>query len=168
MGVSRTKTLARQYFWWPKMDSDIESMVKSCPSCQVITPTLSSTPIIPWEFPKAPWSRVHIDHAGPCWTIFREVLSFSKWLEVKLVKRTSTGETIQVLCRLFATHGYQTLVSDNGSCFISRAFKEFATANGIKHITSAFYHPSSNGIAERAIRTLKEYLKKPSTLPLPI
>ena len=37
MGVSRTKTLARQYFWWPKMDSDVESMVKSCPSCQMIS-----------------------------------------------------------------------------------------------------------------------------------
>ena len=52
--------------------------------------------------------------------------------------------------------------------FTSRAFKEFATANGIKHITTAFYHPSFNGIAEGAVRTLKEYLRKPSTLPLHI
>ena len=84
-----------------------------------------------------------------------------------MVKNTSTGETIQVLCRLFATHGVpDTIVSDNDSCFTSRAFKEFATANGIKHITTAFYHPSSNGIAEGAVRTLKEYLRKPSTLSL--
>ena len=117
MRVSRTKTLARQYFWWPKMDYDIESMVKSCPSCQMITPTLSSTPIIPWKFPKAPWSQVHndIDHAGLAGPFLGKyflivVDAFSKCLEVKLVKSTSTGETIQALCRLFATHGYQTLL----------------------------------------------------------
>ena len=84
-----------------------------------------------------------------------------------MVKSTSTDETIQVLCRLFGTHRVpDTIVSDNGSCFTSRAFKEFATANRIKHMTTAFYHPSFNGIAKRTVRIRKEYLRKPSTLPI--
>ena len=84
-----------------------------------------------------------------------------------MVKNTSTGETLQVFCRLFGIHGVpDTIVSDNDSCFTSITFKEFATANGIKQMTTAFYHPSSNGIAEGAVRTLKEYLRKPSTLSL--
>ena len=29
-GVARMKSLARQYFWWPNLDTDIEDMVKSC------------------------------------------------------------------------------------------------------------------------------------------
>ena len=95
--------------------------------------------------------------------------AFAKWLEVELVKSTSIGETVPILCRLFATHGvFDAIVSDSGSCFTSRVFKKFATANVIKHITSAVYHPSSNGIAERVVRALKEYLRKASTLPLPI
>ena len=49
----------------------------------------------------------------------------------------------------------------------SRVFKEFATTNEIKHITTVFYHPNLNGLAERAVRTLNAYLRKPSTLPLP-
>ena len=30
MGISKTKNLARYYVWWPKIDEDIENLVKSC------------------------------------------------------------------------------------------------------------------------------------------
>jgi hypothetical protein len=40
--------------------------------------------------------------------------------------------------------------------------RAFTEGNGIRHIRVAPYHPASNGLAERAVRTVKEALKKSS------
>ncbi len=75
---------------------------------------------------------------------------------------TSTSSpTIEKLRTVFATHGLpERLVSDNGSCFTSEEFEQFLFKNGIKHGTSAPYHSASNGLAERAVQTFKEGMKK--------
>ena len=85
----------------------------------------------------------------------------SKWLEVMVFPNTTSNATIQKLRAIFATHGLpEVLVSDNASCFTSAEFKEFVAKNGIHHITSAPYHQASNGLAERAVQTFKEGMKK--------
>ena len=61
----------------------------------------------------------------------------------------------------FANFGIpDTVVSDNASCFLSREMQEFLKKNGIRHCTGAPYNPSTNGLAERAVRIFKENFKK--------
>ena len=73
----------------------------------------------------------------------------------------SSEKTIETLRSVFATHGLpQMLVTDNGPAFTSNEFRKFTQKNGIKHVTSAPYHPSSNGQAERAVQTVKQGLKR--------
>lgn len=52
------------------------------------------------------------------------------------------------------------VVSDNGPHFANEDFKKFMMRNGIKNIYTPPFHPRSNGPAERAVRTFKEYLRK--------
>jgi transposase InsO family protein len=47
------------------------------------------------------------------------------------------------------------LLSDNGSGYISRAFREYLQQVGICHVLAAPYHPQTNGKLERYHRTLK-------------
>ena len=53
-------------------------------------------------------------------------------------------------------------MSDNGTAFTSDEFRNFRKRNGIQQVTTAPYHPSSNGLAERAVQTFKIGLKKSS------
>ena len=43
-GCSKMKALARSYVWWPKMDSDIENMIKHCQVCQESRPSPPTAP----------------------------------------------------------------------------------------------------------------------------
>ena len=64
---------------------------------------------------------------------------------------------ISILRTTFATHGLSDMVvSDDGTAFKSLEFRAFLSENGIKQITSAPYHPATNGLAERAMQTLKK------------
>ncbi len=61
---------------------------------------------------------------------------------------------------MFSAYGLpEQLVSDNGPQFIAEEFAEFMRNNGVKHSRSAPYHPSSNGLAERFVQSLKTALK---------
>ena len=162
-GIVRMKALARSVVWWPGIDGDLEKKVKSCQPCQVNAKSSPVAPLHPWEFPTRPWSRLHIDFAGPFLGKLFVVLvdSYSKWLEVAVVPSCSTSATIRFLRNVFATHGTpDQIVSDNGTAFSSVEFKSFLERNNIRHSTSAPYHPSSNGLAERYVQTFKEALKK--------
>ena len=75
--------------------------------------------------------------------------------------RTSTVTTDQMRS-IFATHRLpEMLVTYNSTVFTSNEFKSFTKQNGIQHVTSALYlHPASNGLAERAVQTFKNFMKK--------
>ena len=64
---------------------------------------------------------------------------------------------------MFSIHGLpEVLVTDNDTAFTSSEFVEFMKRNGVRHVKSAPYHPASNGMAERAVQTFKETMRKQS------
>ncbi|XP_039396848.1 uncharacterized protein K02A2.6-like, partial [Mauremys reevesii] len=161
-GIVHMKEIARSYFWWPRLDSAIEEKAKACMSCQGVRNAPQWAPLHPWDWPENPWQRIHVDFAGPLeGSMFLVAVdAHSKWPEVFIMQSTTAESTIQKLRGLFSRFGLpEQLVSDNGPQFVSQEFQNFMKANGIHHITSAPYHPSTNGLAERFVQTMKNALK---------
>ena len=147
------------------MDGQLEERVRACKQCQITRHSPAKVPLHPWEWPQRPWSRIHIDHAGPfLGKMFLLVIdAHSKWMEITVVASTTSHSTIEELRKMFATHGLpEVLVSDNGTAFSSADFHEFTRRNSIRHVRMAPYHPSSNGQVERAVQTFKDAMKKES------
>lgn len=87
--------------------------------------------------------------------------SFSKWVEIVKMNVTDADKLIKVLNKIWTNFGRpQKLVTDNGPPFNSFQFKNYCSNIGIQLLHSPPYHPQSNGIAERAVQTAKNMLKK--------
>ncbi|XP_065192451.1 uncharacterized protein K02A2.6-like [Sycon ciliatum] len=166
----RMKSLVRSFVWWPGIDADIETTGKVCAGCQAHQAAPPKSPLHPCEWPSKPRQCLHIDFAGPfqghMWLIV--VDAHSKWPEVLPMNSTTAPVTVRCLREVFAQHGLpDQIVSDNGPQFTSDEFRRFTEANGITQTFSAPYHPSTNGLAERFVHTMKQALKSHSdTAPL--
>ena len=135
-GITRMKGLMRGLVWWPGIDADVEKLVKECSPCQQTQPSPPLAPLHPWECPQCPWSRLHIDFAGPIdgKMLLVVIDAYSKWVEAIPMGSTSAALTIVQLRKLFAQFGLPTtLVSDNGPQFTAQEFEDFCSSNGIKH-----------------------------------
>ena len=134
-----------------------------CHQCQEMQLTPPVTPLNPWRWPSRLWARLHLDFAGPFEGkyILIGIDAHFKWIEATCTPSTSSTAVIEVLRSLFARFGLpETIVTDNGTGFVSQEFEEFLRKNRVKHTTSAPYHTASNGLAERALQIVKKGLKK--------
>lgn len=162
-GMTRMKTLARMYVWWPLIDKDIEQSVLQCHLCQQQQAAPPVTPLQPWKWLSQPWVRLHMDFAGPFEgkMILVVIDSHSKWIKAYPTDSSMSIKVIEMSRTLFSQFGIpEVLVTDNGPCFVSEEFETFLSKNGIKHVTSTPFHPATNGLAERAVQIVKKGLKK--------
>ncbi|KAG7296766.1 hypothetical protein JYU34_020702 [Plutella xylostella] len=161
-GIVRMKEIARSYFWWPKLDANIENIVKNCIVCLENSKSPGKIQK-PWPVPPSAWYRIHADFLGPFYNKMYLVIvdSYTKWPEVFEMNNITSTRTIEILKRLFTIFGIPVhLVTDNGRSFTSIEFQEFCKSAQIKHTFSPPYHPATNGAAERFVQTFKSTITK--------
>lgn len=162
-GIIKMKAESRKRLWFPGIDSTLEKLAAACTVCAALRPSPPHVPLAPWPHPPSPFYRVHLDFLGPINNQMFLIIvdAYSKWIECYLMSN-SYGSTavISKLCDYMSRVGVpHTLVSDNGTSFTSLEFNQFCKRNGIKHVLSPAYHPSSNGQAESMVKIVKKGIK---------
>jgi len=119
-------------------------------------------PLIPTKFPSLPWQKLATDLFHLKGSVYLLIIDYySRYIETAKLSNESSNEVIHHTKSIFARHGIpQEVVSDNGPQYSSLEHKKFANEYGFLHTTSSQKFPQSNGKAERAVRTVKNLLKK--------
>ncbi|KAE8736627.1 hypothetical protein FOCC_FOCC017918 [Frankliniella occidentalis] len=162
-GIAHTKAMARSLIWWPGMSRELEKEVTACEECQknASAPPKSSSTC--WPAAREVWERVHLDYAGPVegHYLLIGIDAHSKWPVVKVVNNLTAATLITHVRYIFSDFGIPcTIVNDNGAQLVSKEFEQFLLHNNVRHVMSPPWHPASNGLAERAVRSVKELLRK--------
>lgn len=163
LGVVNCRKRARELLFWPGMSKQIEDIVSKCSACLTYRNKPAKEPMIMHEVPQLPWSKVGTDLfelEGNHYLIMVDY--YSNFIEVAPLQRdTRTSVVINQMKQIIARYGIMdTLISDNGPQFTSAEFKDFVMKYNISHITSSPLHQQSNGLAEKAVQTVKDMIRK--------
>ena len=169
-GEQNTIEKAKRIGIWTNMDQDIKDYVKKCPICQLQKTTRiknQSESIIP-DIPLNPNDKIALDIFGPLPTTPRGnkyILSIQDRLTryttlIPLESETSTAIVEALIEQYIYIYGSpKTILTDQGSNFLSELMDQFEKALKIKHIKTTAFHPQSNGNIERMHSTLNNLIK---------
>ena len=123
-------------------------------------PPLKSTPLPnqPW-----PWEEVAVDRMGPLPSgehLLVLVDYYSRWMEVDVIRTTSSKTIIHCLDAQFARHGLpEGLHTDNGSNLVSKEVEDYLNEMAIELRYTTSLWPRANGEVERQNRSLLKSMR---------
>lgn len=161
LGMQKCTDRARQSIFWPGIASDICEMVSRCPTCQKFANNQQKEPLIPHDIPSIPWNKLGMDILEFQSKSFLVVVDFySHFPELRLMKQKKSEDVVAALKSIFAVHGVPLEIIADNMPFGSIELAKFAKEWGFNITTSSPNYPRSNGMAERYVQTMKQFLKK--------
>lgn len=168
-GVQRTLKRVQQYYTWPGMANDVKEYINKCEICQKNKIGRGTKmPMNITSTSQKPFERVFLDIVGPMVSTHKNnkyILTFqddlTKYSEAIPIPNAEANTVAEAfVTRVICTHGTpNSLLTDQGTNFLSQVFKNTCRLLKIKKIQTSAYHPQSNGALERSHRTLSEYLR---------
>jgi transposase InsO family protein len=92
--------------------------------------------------------------------IFIAVDKFTKWVKVNLVASITAAKVVEFIKEIMYRFGVpNNIITNNGTQFTVRKFKDFCAESGIKINYTSVSHPQSNGQVERSNGMILQGLK---------
>ena len=146
MGIEKTWLIAREEVHWINVNGDIGCVVKQYATCLEYQWTQPQEKVLHYEIPCRPWELVGADVSminGK--TLLCIVDYHNKFPKVKKVNSLSADNLVQMTKLTFAEYGHsKKIVSNTGTNFTSKTFKDFYKKVNIQQTIISSYHHQCN------------------------
>ena len=161
-GIERTKLRARNSVYWPHINRDIETIVKSCAKCQEYSHRNNKDPVIPREIPLVPWSLLEMDLFTLDDQTFLLVVDVtSRFPVVRILSNETTNLVVNAVKGVYCDFRLPRRdLKDNGPCFRSQKFEDFHAKLCVLVEKSSAYNHQSVGSVKRMVQTIKQIIVK--------
>lgn len=170
--IKTTIKLVKARYFWPDMDRVIRKMCRECSACQQAKiQRHTKTEVKFFTLPSERFQTVHLDIVGPLppakqhgeqfTSSYRYLLTCidraTRWIEaIPLAEITAASVASAFVTAWISRFGVPLyVITDRGSQFEAELFTELSTLIGFHRLRTTAYHPQSNGMIERAHRTIK-------------
>ncbi|KIO11093.1 hypothetical protein M404DRAFT_57062, partial [Pisolithus tinctorius Marx 270] len=174
LGPAKTIAYLRDNVWWKNINADVDAYCKSCITCQTSKPNNHANYglLKTLDVPNYPWETIGIDFVGPLPDSKTLNGSFDMILVVidhltSMIHLIPTKQTYRakdiaevMFDRVYKHHGMpRNIVSDRDSLFTSVFWTRLNELTGSELRLSSSYHPQTDGMTERANRTITQMIR---------
>ncbi|KAL4153071.1 hypothetical protein QTP88_000904 [Uroleucon formosanum] len=170
VGIHRTIKKIKTQFNWRGLKEDVIEYIKNCESCQKgkVANKKVKQPMLITSTSSEPFEKIFLDIVGPLVTTLSgntyiltlqdDLTKYSMGIALPNHQANTIAEAF--VTNFVCTHGIpQTILTDQGTDFLSKIFTEVCKLLQINKINTSPFHPQTNGSLERSHRTLTEYLR---------
>lgn len=167
-GFWRTYNKLLKRFTWPSMKDDIRNYIRTCHLCQVnkVKFKQATDVMITPKHSRIPFEVIHLDFAElkkkgegtkKTQAFLLSIDECTRMITAKAGKEDANSVIALLQAQCF--QNTKTIVCDNGPAFRSKKLANWTRDHGITVKFCSPYHPAANGLAERAIRDIKQFMK---------
>ena len=165
LGLNKCKLRAKETVYWPGLNTELEDLVLNCQLCLKYSTAkckLEPSLALGQEVPLYPWTKLATDIFHFEGASYLLIVDYTSCYPVVCNLTSMTGQHIASQFKLiYSEYGWpETIVSDNGPCYISEIFINLMIEYNVNHITSSPHYLQSNGLAEKYVQIVKNLLYK--------
>ena len=160
--IDRTKLQARDSVYWPSINKDIETLIKSCEICQQNSRRNTKDPALPREIPLVPWTLLEMylfmleDH-----TFLLVIDVMSQFPVIRILNNETARAVLNAPKGVYSDFGLpRRVLTDNRPCFKLQEFANVHAKLSLNVEKLSTYNHQSVGSVEHMVQTIKQIMIK--------